>query len=474
MTLPSIPPEPEIPQFETVVVVVNLDTYTGTSTENNGKTKVKEVKSMKVKEFVFHVSAPNYLEFLATMLAENDKSLYKVKGKELLRIVWAPLVEVTRWIHEGYTIPEEKIFGAYRLNETYGDWEEIVHPAGITYYFARKTKTYTAANIKEYSHLRLRDLNNWIDAARRTLQEDTWFLVVEPIARQDGDRYEYYCADIKQHVIAWFHAFDAHLLFQECAFAREWNHKRKFQSPANSLRGLELEAQFWKHVDFFPRHYEMRPSDAGELRAHLEWFLAEGLTLEQSTAASLFRNNEEAEKILSCIIRFESDPSSNNFMTEQGVAFCGHHQFLNYYGLPEARLMRSHSVEGTKRKRTLPLLLATAAMFGVPALVLEHIDNIYVDGIVNSLDISQFVDRFNEDNVKHSTLVRAYSYIDMGKPSKLTSCIIEAGVIMAVDASVTARHFGEKMKSLDFAHLNDNCTRVVVIYSAPALFRTTR
>jgi hypothetical protein len=187
--------------------------------------------------------------------------------------------------------------------------------------------------------------------------------------------------------------------------------------------------------------------------------------------------------------------------------------------------MRSHSVEGTKRKRTLPLLLATAAMFGVPALVLEHIDNIYVDGIVNSLDISQFVDRFNEDNVKHSTLVRAYSYIDMGKPSKLTSCIIEAGVIMAVDASilaipdigsqaitrtlcslslvfsvhcifagVTARHFGEKMKSLDFAvcvihhdclsmliryymksqHLNDNCTRVVVIYSAPALFRTTR
>jgi hypothetical protein len=81
MTLPSIPPEPEIPQFETVVVVVNLDTYTGTSTENNGKTKVKEVKSMKVKEFVFHVSAPNYLEFLATMLAENDKSLYKVKGK---------------------------------------------------------------------------------------------------------------------------------------------------------------------------------------------------------------------------------------------------------------------------------------------------------------------------------------------------------------------------------------------------------
>ncbi|KAG1837965.1 hypothetical protein DFJ58DRAFT_846249 [Suillus subalutaceus] len=84
-----------------------------------------------------------------------------------------------------------------------------------------------------------------------------WFLVIEPVAKQDGDHYEYYCADTKQHVIAWFDVFDASLLFQECGLTR-----------------LELEAQFWKHVNFFPHHYEMRPSDANELRAHLEWFLA--------------------------------------------------------------------------------------------------------------------------------------------------------------------------------------------------------
>ncbi|KAG2359290.1 hypothetical protein BDR07DRAFT_1378791 [Suillus spraguei] len=42
----------------------------------------------------------------------------------------------------------------------------------------------------------------------------------------------------KQHVIAWFHAFDASLLFQECAFAREWNHEREFRRPADLPRGL--------------------------------------------------------------------------------------------------------------------------------------------------------------------------------------------------------------------------------------------
>ncbi|KAG2106901.1 hypothetical protein BD769DRAFT_1393073 [Suillus cothurnatus] len=269
-------------------------------------------------------------------------------------------------------VATSKQVDAFR-DETYGDWEGMVHPSGVMYYFTWKTKTYTRTDIK------------------RRLQEDAWFLVVEPIAKQDGDHYEYYCVDTSQHVVAWFDAFDASLLFQECAFAREWNHK--YSNPAES---------------------------------HL---------------------------------------SSNDFMTEQGVAFCGriwsilrHHQFLNYYGLPEARLMRSHSVEGVKRKRTLPLLLATAAMFGVPALVLEHIENIHVDGIVNSLDIRQFVDRFNDDNVKHSTLVRAFLHIEIRK------------------LCVAARHFGEKMKSLEFAsqNLNDNRTRVAIIYSAPSFLRTTR
>ena len=76
MASPSQSPDPEIPHFETIFVV-NLDTYMKSSTESNGKTKVKEVKStVDSKEVIFHVSAPNYLDFLTTMLAKHDKSLY--------------------------------------------------------------------------------------------------------------------------------------------------------------------------------------------------------------------------------------------------------------------------------------------------------------------------------------------------------------------------------------------------------------
>lgn len=69
--------------------------------------------------------------------------------------------------------------------------------------------------------------------------------------------------------------------------------------------------------------------------------------------------------------------------------------------------MRTHSIEGGERRRNVRFLslLAIAAMFGVPALVLEHVEKLHVDGIVNLLDIGKFLDHFNDDNMRHSTLV---------------------------------------------------------------------
>ncbi|KIK32220.1 hypothetical protein CY34DRAFT_19199 [Suillus luteus UH-Slu-Lm8-n1] len=344
-------------------------------------------------------------------------------------------------------------------DQNYGVWEGIVHPSGVLYYFDASTKTYTGSNIKKYTSNQLDNLQNWIGAARRRLQEDAWYMVVEPVATEDGDYYEYYCVVPDAHIITWFEDFNADLLFQECAFAREWNHKR-----------LELEAQFWKHIDFFPRHYSMQPSDATELRAQLEWFLAEGLTLEQSTAASLFWSTDQTEKVIARLINFENLLDSNLFLREQGVAYCGriwnilrHHQFLNYYGLPEARLMRTHSIEGGERRRNVRFLslLAIAAMFGVPALVLEHVEKLHVDGIVNLLDIGKFLDHFNDDNMRHSTLAGVIMAVDASilaipdiGSQTITRALCSLSLILSVHcifAGVVAQHFGQKMKSLEFA-----------------------
>ncbi|KAG1906555.1 uncharacterized protein F5891DRAFT_1181965 [Suillus fuscotomentosus] len=61
MSSPS--PSVEIPQFKATFIS-------------------KEVKSTKVKELVFQISEPNYLEFLTIILAKHDKSQYRVTERK--------------------------------------------------------------------------------------------------------------------------------------------------------------------------------------------------------------------------------------------------------------------------------------------------------------------------------------------------------------------------------------------------------
>ncbi|KAG1737714.1 hypothetical protein EDB19DRAFT_1829479 [Suillus lakei] len=79
MSSPSDPPE--IPKFK-ATFIIHLDTYTKITTESNGKAKTKEVKSTKVKELVFQISEPNYIEFLTTILVKHDKSHYRVTERK--------------------------------------------------------------------------------------------------------------------------------------------------------------------------------------------------------------------------------------------------------------------------------------------------------------------------------------------------------------------------------------------------------
>ncbi|KAG1776436.1 hypothetical protein EV702DRAFT_1198122 [Suillus placidus] len=57
------------------------------------------------------------------------------------------------------------------------------------------------------------------------------------------------------------------------------------------------------------------------------------------------------------------------------------------------------------------------AMFWVPMMVLKHLKNIYVDGLVNGVDIKAFTDDFNAQAKSQTTM---------------------ASVIMAVNASILA------------------------------------
>ncbi|KAG2353560.1 hypothetical protein BDR07DRAFT_1496089 [Suillus spraguei] len=308
---------------------------------------------------------------------------------------------------------EEMQFDDFRHN-VYGEWEEHIHPSGAAYYYNQTWKTYTGLNVRDYPKFRLDNFEAWVKSTRGKVKGDL-IIVAEPARTRNvvGDVYLYYLVAPDTHIIGWLDPLDGTHLFRECDFAREWNHKR-----------LELEAQFWKHVEFFPHNFKLDRCLVRKLRAELDWFHADALTLENSTSATIFSTKEATEKIIARLASLDDLTGSDECITEPGVALFGrlchmlrHHQYLNYYGQPEARLLRSHSTGLRHRKKEPFRFITTLAMLCLPMLVRKRLDQIYVDGLVNSFDIKNFVDDFNTQNTAQITL---------------------AGVIMAIDAGFLA------------------------------------
>ncbi|KAG2365909.1 hypothetical protein BDR07DRAFT_1373985 [Suillus spraguei] len=316
--------------------------------------------------------------------------------------------------------------------EVRGDWEEKVHPSGATYYYNKENMTYTELNLRTCSDEQLQRLESWIDASRSKLREDQWFLVVDPILARGQEIYTYYYVVPERRLITWLEPVDAYLLFQEFDFV-----------------GLELEAQFWKHVEYFPFEISISLKEVRALQTKLNWYRVgelfrtarysmrltdrqtEALALEKSTAASLFWSLDQMKEMA-----FElAIAGPNEIMDAPGVAICGklfyiihviklkteegHHEYLNHYGQPEARLMRTHSV-GEKRgniENSPAVIVAAVAMFCIPMMVLKRLRDIYVDGLVSGVDIKRLADDFSAQSKVQTTI---------------------ASIIMAVDASILA------------------------------------
>ncbi|KAG2748154.1 hypothetical protein P692DRAFT_20848839 [Suillus brevipes Sb2] len=311
-----------------------------------------------------------------------------------------------------------------RRREVRGDWEEITHPSGAVYHYNQKTMTYTEMNLRTCSDEQLQRLESWINASRTKLQLKNWFLVVDPILARGQEIYTYYCVDPANRIITWLEPVDGYILFQECTAAWHWNHKR-----------LELEAQFWKHVEYFPFEIKIDPVDIRALQVQLSWYQA--LMLEKSTAASLFWNIDQMKEIASEL---------SNAGTRLLLNLQRHHEYLNHHGQPEARLLRTHSL-GERRdnlKSSHVIVGLAIAMLCIPLTVLKRLEGIYVDGLISGVDIRKFTDDFSAQAKAQATV---------------------ASVIMAVDASILAipglgsqlatralsQQFSSRIRSLDFA-----------------------
>ncbi|KAG1817876.1 hypothetical protein EV424DRAFT_1540227 [Suillus variegatus] len=366
-----------------------------------------------------------------------------------------------------------------------GDWDEIIHPSGAMYHYNARMKTYAEMNMSTCSDQQLQRLESWINASRNKLDGKQWLLVVEPISVGGREIYPYYYVVLEDRMITWIEPVDGYLLFQECTTVWHWNHKR-----------LELEAQFWKNVEYFPHGIEVRLSEVKALRVQLNWYRRniEALAIEQSTAAALFWTLDQMKEMAAELATTEELAGPAGIMEQPSVAICGkimhmlrHHEYLNHHGRPEARLMRTHSL--TKRRNNLvnsPFMAsAEIVMLWTPIVALKQLRDIYVDGIVNGIDIRGFTEDFNAQSKAQTTVASVILAVNtsilavpgLGAPSPIkTLCSISFILsVFCIVACTMAQHFGYRLRSLNFAvyYLQGKMAGLAILASIPSFLYLT-
>ncbi|KAG1726036.1 hypothetical protein EDD22DRAFT_1018658 [Suillus occidentalis] len=311
---------------------------------------------------------------------------------------------------------------------TYGNWQELVHPLGGTYYYNNTKNAFTPTNLRRY--MSLHTLEDFIDVSRAAANEADWILVVFPTIFLGEERFQYYYVVPDRHIITWLEDLNGELLFGECVQPSEWRHKR-----------LELEAQYWKHFEFFPHQFQMGTVQVRRIRREIVCYIGgepygaaatawitrakiEATTLGQSSAASMFWSLDQMNQIGAQLATIES-LIDNGVVEETGVVFCcrilyilRHHQFLNRHNQPEARLIRSHAVrEKSRRCKLLVFMGNTAAMAMCMPITVDRIKSTSVDGIMNGVEVNSFIDDFSSQAKGQITL---------------------AGVSMAMDIAILA------------------------------------
>jgi len=120
-------------------------------------------------------------------------------------------------------------------------------------------------------------------------------------------------------------------------------------------------------------------------------------------------------------------------------------------------------------------------MFWIPTMVLERLRNIYVDGLVNGVDMKGFVDDFGAQAKAQTTsacVIMAVNASILAIPglgsTTATKALCSISFILSFYCIIgwtVAQHFGHRMRSLDFAvyYLQGKMVNLVIIASIPSL-----
>ncbi|KAJ7736310.1 hypothetical protein B0H16DRAFT_1574194 [Mycena metata] len=153
-----------------------------------------------------------------------------------------------------------------------------------------------------------------------------------------------------------------------------------------------MEAQYWQHCTMFPSALSLSKGDIRELKDLLAFSVADMTTSTRSTVSSSL---EELRHWIAVAKHLQCDGLGSATAFAKIMDCFAQTKFLNFYGLPCARLNQDQSVYPARGGASYLFLLASPLLFYAPNAYLESLERSYVDGLVLTRIWKPFIFKLN-------------------------------------------------------------------------------
>ncbi|KAF8155641.1 hypothetical protein B0H34DRAFT_808691 [Crassisporium funariophilum] len=274
-------------------------------------------------------------------------------------------------------------------------WTSFIHPEGACYFYHAQKRVYTDVDLHDPKSLKqitddLTVIEDFIfsNDVKMPLEYD---LVLDLNTLDDGKIVtDYYYVDHLSRVIFFLDNFETKHLPIWCEV--------KGVNSVGHLRH-EMEAQYWWHCLTYPTCLDLSRPLVGELRDLVLHFIGDNMT---SPYANSPYSLDELYKMLSLVDSLKDNidlpsPGSCGLISRFMFVF-SRQKFYNFYGQPEARLNRDHSVYGTAtNQRTWLIKILSIFLFSAPDVHLRTLQKMWVDGLMHKSVWEQSMKKMNDE-----------------------------------------------------------------------------
>ncbi|OAX35807.1 hypothetical protein K503DRAFT_343916 [Rhizopogon vinicolor AM-OR11-026] len=268
-------------------------------------------------------------------------------------------------------------------------WITVVHPEGSRYFVNPEKRTFTEINVcneemcedvKYYMKYLLDELESELKRKGSLFDMKQVDLVLELKQAPDGISAIclYYFANHRDRCLFWLDEFDAKKVLSDCKGITNISHK-----------GLAIQAQYWRHWDYFPNLCPVAQTLVDEVKNMLVHAKCDHLTSKQSSAAY---DVNELRDYLDIVTRITVCPTANQSMEQCHVAIVigrimntfSHNAFINFHGENCARLSFEQTVYGWAYIRSWWMVVFTAVLFLEPETQVQELHKIFADKITRT------------------------------------------------------------------------------------------